>query len=496
MYEVRGTHTALLLRVSPRTIDCTRLTDEAGRPCIPRTPLCVRCVHPQAQVAQFRALFASVSEARARELIEACTGKVDEAVELFFAQGGPDTATTAGGSAAAAVAIDSDDDVRLCDRPAVAAAAASSSADSKKRKGNGSTASPVASPAKRTKAGKTSTPIKDASQHSLASFFQRSTAAPHPAAAGASAAAAAASSLPATNANGSTKLTASDRARAQRLAVSPPPSSSSLSPSVDAASSTAAAAAAASSSSYPATSAAAAAAAAPSGNSPIAPCIQTPSRRSTTPSTALGAMAASSASSSANSDPLQPCWQPGQPVPFVFLSRIWKMIEGENGRIKITNWLAYAFWQILSYTPADLPAALFLSSDQLAPSYLNHQLGVGGSTLVRLVCEITSVSHAKISADHARLGDLGLIAAQYRLTQTLLFRPAPLTVAHVFSTFHALGDVAKRERKEMMMVTQSTKYAPLAGHRHLFDCVLMRSLAWLLLVCWFYAAEEAFCRCS
>lgn len=164
-------------------------------------------------------------------------------------------------------------------------------------------------------------------------------------------------------------------------------------------------------------------------------------------------MAASS--SSADSDPLKPCWQPGQPVPFVFLSRIWKMIEGENGRIKITNWLAFAFWQILAYTPADLPAALFLSSDQLAPSYQNHQLGIGGSTLVRLVCEITSVSHAKISADHARLGDLGLIAAQYRLTQTLLFRPAPLTVAHVFSTFHALGDVSKRDRKEMMLVTHS-----------------------------------------
>jgi len=156
-----------------------------------------------------------------------------------------------------------------------------------------------------------------------------------------------------------------------------------------------------------------------------------------------------------DTDPLRPCWQPGAAVPFVFLSRLYNLIEHENGRIKIINWLSYAFWQILAYTPSDLPAALFLSSDQLAPSYENHSLGFGGSTLVSLVSEITSVSRKQLHADHARLGDLGLIAAQYRLTQKLLFRPAPLTVTGVFATFHAMGEASRRDKKEDMLVSAS-----------------------------------------
>jgi predicted membrane channel-forming protein YqfA (hemolysin III family) len=125
---------------------------------------------------------------------------------------------------------------------------------------------------------------------------------------------------------------------------------------------------------------------------------------------------------------------------------------------------------------------------------------VGGSTLVRLVCEITSVSHAKISADHARLGDLGLIAAQYRLTQTLLFRPAPLTVAHVFSTFHALGDVSKRDRKEMMLVTHSATCHLLdAAYPPTFrlcadSCV--RTIVCSLFLLLSLVAEKVICRCS
>ena len=415
-----------LSRLNPTLIRCVDLA---------RVALCL-----QAQVAQFLAIFPTVRAARVRELIDACTGNIDQAVELYLVQGDsvaesvapPARArnSAAPAAAAASAAVDDDDDeVMLSERPAATSSAAASSARKRKEaaapSSKAAAPSPIVSPSKRAK-GKGAA-SKEANQHSLALFFQKSPVAT-------AAAAAAAPSKNGSSAAGSTLSKQMDEsARSQRRLASPTIHDSSD------ASSTAAAAAASSSTSHAAATSfsAVAAAAAPTFLS-------------------LADNLAPSAASSAT-DPLRPCWLPGAPVPFLFLSRLFHLIEGENGRIKITNWLAYGFWQILAYTPADLPAALFLASDQLAPSYLNHQMGVGGSMLVKLVSEMTGVPHAKLSADHQRLGDLGLIAAQYRLTQTLLFRPAPLGVAQVFNSFYSLADINKRDRKEMLLVSAQTQ---------------------------------------
>ena len=385
-------------------------------------------------IAQFRGIFPDVSEQRSRELIEACTGNVQQAIELFLAQNAQ--AAKAEASTADSAAVDDEDEAMILpDKPASGAAAAG-----RKRKGAASSpkpaapaaaaASPLSSPSKRAKHKPALTPSKHDKQHSLASFWNKSPVA---------AAAAFGAAEPAPTKAAPSKLTAAMRSQSRMDEA--------------ARESPAATAAAASSSSYTAAasdSSAAAAVASPADPSHIHSAVGggLSSFFSVAPSSSASA---ASCTVTDSSDPLRPCWPPRSPVPFVFLARIFSLIEGENGRIKITNWLTYAFWQILAFTPADLPAALFLSSDQLAPSYLNHQLGVGGSTLVKLVSEMTGVPTSKLSADHARLGDLGLIAAQYRMSQQLLFRPAPLSIAQVFASFHSLGEISKRDKKEALL---------------------------------------------
>jgi DNA ligase-1 len=360
--------------------------------------------------------------------MEACTGNVEQAVGLHLSQisnvHAADSHTRSRGAAASSVAsasaetIDVDDDEGMtCDKPAAAAAGAALVAAASKKRPAG--ASPAPSPSKRGK----KEAVKDATQHALTAFFNKSAIAAAPAAA-----VAAAKSI--------------HRMKPLSHAIAPAApqaaASSSFSPSIAAAVSPAAAAAA---------------------SSPAA----APSFISLSASSGAGGGGAAAAGSEASTDPLRPCWRPGEPVPFVFLSRIYDLIEHENGRIKIINWLTYSFWQVLAYSPADLPAALFLSSDQLAPSYENHALGVGSATLVSLVCEIVSVPRATIYHDHQRLGDLGLIAAQYRQTQRTLFKPKPLTVDAVFTTMRSLADVSKKERKEELLVGETLACA--AGQR-------------------------------
>jgi len=369
---------------------------------------------PAAGVEQLRAIFPEISTARATELLEACSGRVEHAVGLHLSQpnsssgSGVAAATGSRSSAAATVATAAEEDVvMLGDKPRP-----SGSSTVRKRVA----ASPAASPSKRGK----KEPTKEAGQHSLTAFFK---------ATGAGSLAAAAAG--ATEAADSSPNTATGKlAAAARSKLALQVSS--------------------------ATAAAAASHAAAAISSPIPAAASSPSTSVPSPSPApsllrLSSLAGSSAGTADDTNPLRPCWRPGEPVPFVFLSRIFDLIEHENGRIKITNWLCFAFWQILAFTPADLPAALFLSSDQLAPAHMNHQLGVGGATLVSLVCELASVPRATIYADHQRLGDLGLIAAQYRQTQRTLFKPKPLTVKGVFSTMHSLADVSKKEKKEDLL---------------------------------------------
>jgi hypothetical protein len=358
----------------------------------------------QAQIEQFCSIFL-VGAAAAHELLEACSGNVERAMELHLSRQAEGDASKSSLKKRAAVEAELIDDDEFSAAPAAKPNAAI--APLKKRAAESEAASPSASPSKRAKGGKKGTPVKDENQHSLASFFSKPAAAK-----GAS-----------TLSIASSKPIASARSPASSPASAAPTAAASSSFHTAVASHSAAAAASSSS---------------VASTAPVAPTLMSISDNL-------------SASASEPIDPLRPCWKPGEPVPFIFLSRIYSLMEHENGRIKMTNWLSYAFWQILSYTPADLPAALFLSSDQLAPPYQNFQLGVGGATLVRLVTEMTGASHRQLSNDHARLGDLGLIAVQYRHTQKLLFTPAPLTVSGVFKTFHAIGSDGKRDRKDALL---------------------------------------------
>jgi hypothetical protein len=343
--------------------------------------------HSGLLVNQFRSIFPDVSNARARELIEASSGNVDRAINLYLSQSS-NVHVSDHGSVPASHLPDASSTEEADELTVLHHGDAFRNKKRKAASPSTSTAAVAASPSKRAKGKKDSS--TDSNQHALTSFFTRSPV-------GASTAAAAvvsARKIP--TANLGARMNAASSSATQH-------------------------------------------------DSPAAPA---------TASAVLSLISDDpTGDSSSDADPLRPCWKPGESVPFIFLSRIYSLIESENGRILKTNYLTYCFWQILAFTPADLPAALFLSSDQLAPAYENHQLGIGGSSLVSLVSDITSVSRAKLYQDHTRLGDLGLIASQYRLTQKLLFRPAPLTVAGVFNTMNTIGHTPKKDRKEDMLVS-------------------------------------------
>lgn len=364
---------------------------------------------------QFSSLFPLVPASRVSELLAACGGELERAIDRHLSaqeKGGATTgkpATKAPTERVVEEILDSDDDV-VESRVATASKlhSAASSLAGEKRRAPASSSSPssrsCAARAKKAKTGKNGT---GANEPSVASFFQKSPCAPTPP-----------PPPPPQPRPGASRPTAASRRQMERKLDEV------TRPTVTAPSMASSHAVAASS-------------------SPVASAAA-PAAASSSPTDKLPAAVDST-------DPLQPCFRHGEPVPFLFLARIYALIEVENGRLKNIDYLTYLFWQILAFSPEDLAAALFLSSDQLAPSYENHQTGVGMRMLTTLVSSMTGVSHARLSADHASLGDLGLIAAQYQHTQSLLLRPPPLTVAKVFSSFRSLHTISARDKKEAVL---------------------------------------------
>ncbi|KAA6428449.1 MAG: DNA ligase [Trebouxia sp. A1-2] len=142
-------------------------------------------------------------------------------------------------------------------------------------------------------------------------------------------------------------------------------------------------------------------------------------------------------------------WQAGQATPYRHISRAFQAMESTTKRLRIGDAIANMFRSILALSPEDMLQAAYLTIGKLAPDYENVELSVGGSTVAAAVVEATGTSRAKLREMYNELGDLG---------DTMLHRPAPLTVAGVYKTLRQIavqkgqGSAARRQQAVLGML--------------------------------------------
>ena len=152
-----------------------------------------------------------------------------------------------------------------------------------------------------------------------------------------------------------------------------------------------------------------------------------------------GALAAAAAHAAADVAAAAASWPAGTPVPFEFLADVFESVADETKRLVIANRLATAFRAVLSATPGDLLPAVYLCTNRVAPAHAGVELGVGDATLIRALAEATGRSESKVKLDLDRRGDLGVVAAEARAAQKVMFKPKPLTVASVYAAFRDIA---------------------------------------------------------
>jgi len=147
-------------------------------------------------------------------------------------------------------------------------------------------------------------------------------------------------------------------------------------------------------------------------------------------------------------------WQPGAPVPFLFLARTFEACGETTKRLEISGLVANALRSIIATTPADLLPAVYLASCSIAPQYQGADLGVGDAMLVKALAESTGRSEEAIKTAVASVGDLGVVAMQARATQRTMFAMPHLTVRGVLATLRdiaATSGTKSSERKRALI---------------------------------------------
>ncbi|KAG2537322.1 DNA ligase 1-like isoform X1 [Panicum virgatum] len=141
-------------------------------------------------------------------------------------------------------------------------------------------------------------------------------------------------------------------------------------------------------------------------------------------------------------------WKPGEPVPFLFLAQALDLISNESGRIVITEILSNVFRTVMATTPDDLLATVYLSANRIAAPHEGIELGIGDASVIRALAEAYGRKEEHVKKDLKELGDLGLVAKASRSSQKMMFKPKPLTISRVLSTFRTIAKESGKDSQD------------------------------------------------
>lgn len=79
-------------------------------------------------------------------------------------------------------------------------------------------------------------------------------------------------------------------------------------------------------------------------------------------------------------------------MPYLALANTLELIEETSGRIKICEILTDYFWSVITLSPEDLVASVYLCLNKLAPAYEGVELKVGEGVLIKAISAATGQS--------------------------------------------------------------------------------------------------------
>ncbi|KAJ2686838.1 ATP-dependent DNA ligase Cdc17 [Coemansia sp. RSA 1285] len=145
----------------------------------------------------------------------------------------------------------------------------------------------------------------------------------------------------------------------------------------------------------------------------------------------------------------------GKQVPFLALCRVFELIEATPKRLEITAYAREFLLQVMHIGEHQLTHAVMLCINKIAPDHEGIELGIGESVLIKSIASATGRQAARVKQDHHELGDLGVVAQRGKSSQRTMFKPKPLSISKVFTTFKeiAMTSGSSSIQKKARMIT-------------------------------------------
>ncbi|KAJ2476704.1 ATP-dependent DNA ligase Cdc17, partial [Coemansia sp. RSA 2320] len=129
----------------------------------------------------------------------------------------------------------------------------------------------------------------------------------------------------------------------------------------------------------------------------------------------------------------------GKQVPYLALCQAFAAIEGTSKRLEITAYIMDFLLQVMRVDQTQLTHTVMLCISKIAPDHEGIELGIGEAVLLKSIAGATGRQVSRVKQDHQELGDLGTVVQRGKAGQRTMFKPKPLSISNVFTTFKEIA---------------------------------------------------------
>ncbi|KAI5302772.1 hypothetical protein KEM56_000369 [Ascosphaera pollenicola] len=149
---------------------------------------------------------------------------------------------------------------------------------------------------------------------------------------------------------------------------------------------------------------------------------------------------------------LRQCWDfegSGQAF-YSLLTRTFVLINSTQSRIKIVDTLVNMLRILIEGDPASLIPAVWLTTNSISPSYIDLELGIGGSSISKALRQAYGLTHGSLRTLYNQHGDAGDVAFEAKKRQAFTLRkPKPLTIRGVYESLAQIANSKGTGSQEM-----------------------------------------------
>ncbi|KAJ1817593.1 ATP-dependent DNA ligase Cdc17, partial [Coemansia sp. RSA 2675] len=129
----------------------------------------------------------------------------------------------------------------------------------------------------------------------------------------------------------------------------------------------------------------------------------------------------------------------GGQVPYLALCKVFETIEGTSKRLEITAYIREFLLQVMRVGQEQLTHTVMLCISKIAPDHEGIELGIGEAMLIKSIATATGKQASRVKQEQQELGDLGQVVQRGKSGQRTMFKPKPLSISKVFTTFREIA---------------------------------------------------------